>query len=206
MGLSLRCGVAIFLGTMLFLYSSVRAEVSEQDITRVEEALNRITTFKAAFIQQSDDEGRAYGTFYLSRPGNIRWEYTRPSSILIVGNKSSIAYYDAQLDEVSYLHLEEALATFLTHEHIDLHQTLKVISMEKVQGMLRIQLMPVHAETQGKVMLIFEDTTMQLKGLNVIDTIGKRTSLSFSNIQEGIPLDASLFVYPKEKKKGRKTH
>lgn len=198
--------VAIFFTSILLLCTVAQAEVSDQDITRVEDALNQITTFKASFMQQSDDGTYASGTFYLSRPGNIRWEYNKPTPILIVGQKSLIAYYDAQLDEVSYMHLEDALASFLTYEHIDLRHTLKVISMERVQGILRIQLMPVNAQTQGKVTLVFEDKTMILKGLEVIDTIGKHTSIAFSNIEQAIPMDSGLFVYPKEKKKGRKTH
>ena len=199
------CICLILLSTAM-ICSAAQAEVSDNDITRVEEALNRITTFKAPFTQLAEDGKRSSGTFYLSRPGKIRWEYTEPVPILIVGQKSLIAYYDSQLDEVSYMRLEEALAGFLTHEKIDLRKELKIVSMDREKGTLRIKVLPTNAQAQGELTLTFNDQDMLLTGLQVVDSVGNHTQIAFSDIQQGLPLDSALFVYPHEKKQGRKKH
>lgn len=189
----------------LFYVSVSKAEVTENDITRIEQALNSITTFKAAFSQLTEDGIASRGTFYLSRPGKIRWEYTNPT-ILIVGQKSLIAYYDGELDEVSYIRLEEVLASFLTKEVIDLHKDLRIASLDKNNSMLRIRVLPNNPDSSGELTLIFEENTMQLKGLEVLDTVGKRTKITFFDIEQGLTLNSDLFLYPKEKKQRKRNY
>jgi outer membrane lipoprotein carrier protein len=189
----------------LLVSYSAKAEVTEQDITRIERALNSITTFKASFTQTTEDGQISHGTFYLSRPGKIRWEYIKPP-VIIVGQKALIAYYDGELDEVSYMRLEDVLASFLTREAIDLHKDLKIVSLDKNNGLLQIKVVPSNPDTPGQLTLSFEDNSLILKGLEVLDNIGKKTNISFEGIEQGMVIQPSLFLYPKEKRKGRKTH
>src|SRR5581483_11319994 len=65
--------------------AAVTAE-DRADMQRIEQYLNGIHTLSGRFQQFSQDGGTAGGAVYVSRPGRMRFEYDKPTPILIVAD------------------------------------------------------------------------------------------------------------------------
>src|SRR5262245_54921575 len=120
---------------MLYTYAALILLIFIPTLTKaapnyreVEDYLNSIRTFKADFKQYGADSVIRTGTFYLSKPGNVKWEYLETKKVVIVGNGNLIVYCDYELEEVSYVSSKSVLAHFLSKNTIDLA---KDITIEK---------------------------------------------------------------------------
>ncbi|MGE0658834.1 MAG: outer membrane lipoprotein carrier protein LolA, partial [Reyranellaceae bacterium] len=58
----------------------------QEDIARVEQYLNGITTLEARFLQVADRGAPLGGEFYIKRPGRLRFQYDPPARIQIVAD------------------------------------------------------------------------------------------------------------------------
>ncbi|MDA0781554.1 MAG: outer membrane lipoprotein carrier protein LolA [Rickettsiales bacterium] len=204
----------IFVLTLLLVSGRVSAEenhsqaVSPQDlatyqndIERIENYLNAIKTLVAPFTQTSSDDGNADGTFYLSRPGKLRWEYNPPTPILIIAKGSLLTYYDSELNQISHISLDDGLSGFLTRENISFGSNdISILKFTKENGKIEITISQKQKEEEGNLTLRFSDETAKLLGMTVTDAIGKTTTIDFITLVYDKPISTKLFSLPKVKK------
>ena len=204
MKLKLILSVVFLLLTANPLMASVKHESYAKEIGEVEKFLNNINTFVASFTQISDDGGVSTGTFYLSRPGRLRWEYDDPTPLLIIAKGNLLTYYDRELDQVSHIGIDDTLAGFLTQDKIDFSKGVTLGSIEKKDGLLIVTVSQKDKEDEGALGLVFREDPMQLIRLEILDSVGKFTMVSFNGAVYGKPLDKSLFILPKFRNNDRR--
>src|SRR5882724_7268198 len=83
------------------------------DAQRVEQYLNGIRSLSARFQQFAANGGMAGGQLFVARPGRMRFEYDKPSPILLLADGTFVVYIDNQLKQVSYLPIGSTPAWFL---------------------------------------------------------------------------------------------
>jgi hypothetical protein len=172
------------------------------DIQKIEKYLNGITTLVAPFEQEDSSGGVASGIFYLERPGRLRWDYEPPTPILIVAKGSLVAYYDKEMDEVSHVSLDDTLAGFLTRKNISFGENgVKITDFDKSNGEISISITQEKKEEQGRLTMFFTEKNMDLVRMEVVDSIGKKTIISFQNPVYGKPIDKELFALPRTRPK-----
>ena len=66
-------------------------------LDRISKYLSSIQTMEGNFVQIGPDGGRTQGTFYLQKPGRVRFEYNPPSPIDIISDGSSVVVRDRNL-------------------------------------------------------------------------------------------------------------
>jgi len=173
----------------------------KQDLSRIEQYLNSIKSIAAPFTQESSDGEQASGTFYLSRPGKLRWEYDPPTPILIIAKGSILTYYDSELNQVSHIGLDDSLSGFLTRENINFKSTdIKILNFVKENNRIDVTITQKGKEEEGQLTLTFSDNKIGLLGMSIVDAIGKTTDISFITIVYDKPLGKKLFTLPKVKK------
>lgn len=171
------------------------APATPAQIAFAEEYLNGIKTVVSEFIQEAPSGDVSTGTFFLSRPGKLRWQYNPPVPILIVGNKGTITYYDAELDEVSYVKEQETLASFLTRKEIKFSGDIDVVATESTDRVLRITLALKDKKDEGTMTLVFEEAPFLLRKIEIADAANNRTSINLNNPQFGVAIDDKLFTF-----------
>lgn len=196
--------IRLFIRTLLVItfYFSTLAhaampnadKLSAADIAHIENYLNSITTLKASFLQIAPDGNTSTGTFYLSRPGKLRWEYNPPTPILIVANGSLITYYDSELKQASYISSKSSLAAFLTRKDIRFSGDVEITKSSISAGLMRISIIQKGKKDEGELTLIYETMPLALKKMEVIDASGQLTSITLSDLHYNIMLDNSLFI------------
>jgi outer membrane lipoprotein-sorting protein len=164
------------------------------DVARAEKYLRDLGTVKANFIQRAGDGGQLSGTFYLNRPGKLRFEYNEVDDF-IVADGLFIYFYDSELKQQSNAPIGQTLADFLLRKDLSLTEDLRVKNIENVAPYQIITLVERDDEGAGVVKLFFETAPYALKKWQVIDATGMTTEISLSNMQRDVELRPSLFAY-----------
>lgn len=160
----------------------------------IEAYLNGLTTVVADFLQ-TDSAGKiSDGKFFLKRPGKLRWQYNPPVPVLIVGNGNTLSYVDLELNQVSRASADASLSAFLSRPHISFKsKDVNVVAFGSKAGATRISLQrPGHAD-EGTLTLVFDEHPLVLRKMEVVDSTGKTTIISFHNVRQGEQLSDQLF-------------
>ena len=163
---------------------------------QVEAYLSGISSIVADFSQVSADGSTGSGKFYLKRPGKMRWQYNPPTPILLVSNGQTVTYYDASLDQVSYVGIDDTLAGFLAQKTIKFESdSIRMTKFEAKNGAIRVSVVQKKKPDEGSLTLEFTDNPIELRQMVVVDATGQTTRVQLQNAQFGPVLDDKLFVF-----------
>ena len=186
--------VALF-SFLLILSGSTMAD-SKQDVDQAETYFQQLKTVKSRFIQTNADGSQSRGTFYLNRPGKLRFEYDAPSKDFVVADGFFIYFYDGEMKQQSNAPIGQTLADFLLRKDFKLSGDLKVTRIMRAGGYIQITVIQAKQPKAGELTLAFTDgPKYQLKKWRVIDSVGNITETELFDIQTGLKLDSSLFAY-----------
>lgn len=172
------------------------AQSDVQTIQQVETYLDGIKTLKARFLQQSGSS-LLRGTFLLSRPGRLRFDYDPPSRDFIVADGSYITFWDDQMQEDSRQSIGNSLADLLLRKKIQLSGEVTVKNIGRVNEFLAVQLIDTAEPDEGSITLYFRQNPLQLAKWSVVDGEGRGTDVVLQDVQTGIGLDRDLFYFRK---------
>ena len=165
-------------------------------LNRAERYLNEITTLTADFTQVAPDGAIAEGKLFLKRPGKMRWEYAPPNPILMVSDGDTFVYHDKEMNEVSYLSLDDTLAAFIAKPKINFaDESLRVVDVREGAGSLRFTIFKNGRMDEGLLTLVFRTQPLRLHQLAVMDGSGGLTELTLDNVQRGMQLDDEMFIF-----------
>jgi outer membrane lipoprotein-sorting protein len=147
-------------------------------VQRVEQYLNGIHSLSARFQQYAADGGTASGQLIVARPGHMRFEYDKPSPILLLADGTWVVYIDNQLKQVSYLPIGSTPAWFLLRDTISLTDGVTITKFERGPGALRITLVENKSPENGTA-----------------------TTVVLSDARYGVPVDSKAFTFvdPRDK-------
>ena len=181
------------------------ASSSQATVKRLENYLTELGTLVADFTQIAPDGAIASGTFFLQRPGKMRWQYDPPNPILMLSNGSYLTYYDYELEQVNDIPLDETLAGFLARPDIRFSSdAIRIVDLREGAGSIRITLQQVNDPENGTLTLEFADKPLELKNIVLMDKLQQVTRIALSNQRYGQELDASLFTFDDPRYKNRR--
>lgn len=164
-------------------------------VQKAEEYLRDLKTAKSRFLQTAPDGKQAIGTFYLNRPGKLRFEYDAPVRDFVVADGFFIYFYDGKLGEQSNAPIGQTLADFLLRPDLKLSGDVKVTEGRRSGGLLMLTLTQTNDPGAGSLILGFEEQPMRLKKWRVVDATNAVVEVELFQVEENIPLQSSLFVY-----------
>lgn len=170
------------------------------DIAKIEHYLRNLDTVQARFLQTAPNGHQLVGTFYMDRPGKLRFEYDDPIEDFIVADGLFIYFYDAQLGEQTNAPIGFTLADFLLRKDLRLSGDVDIQQVLRNDGILQIKLAQTSDPGSGSITLGFTENPFQLKKWRVIDPQGLITEIEFFHFKTGMDLKRSLFVYTDPKR------
>jgi outer membrane lipoprotein-sorting protein len=169
------------------------AEVA--DLQRVSAYLNSLQNAEGNFVQLAPDGRSARGTFYLKKPGRIRFEYEKPNPTLIVADGTTVAVQNSELHTTDRYPIGNTpLRLLLTN--VDLATDPHVASVQHQAGVLAVTAEERAGPATGRVTMNFADTgnTLQLSYWDVVDAKGAHTTVSVSGLHSVPELAPQLFA------------
>ena len=181
---------------LILVLSPARAQDSKIDIARYQQALQNISTMKADFTQTAYDGTQTTGTFFLNRPGRLRFEYDQLDDF-IVADGTFIYYYDSEMKQQSSTRISNSLADFLLRDRIRLDGDVTVTNTSRANGLTNLTLTMTEDPGAGSLTLSFVEVKGKpiLKKWTVMDSQGLNTDVVLKNIRTGLKLNKDLFYY-----------
>jgi chaperone LolA len=192
-------GAATFTALVLGLVCAAAADTGASGLQRF---LSELQTFQADFEQVLLDESGtpiedARGTLVLARPGRFRWDYHEPYAQLIVADGTHVWIYDTELAQVTVKELDEAVGdtpTLLLTSDSSLEDRFLIREIGKRDGLEWVSLEPKSADVSFSEIRIGLGRG-ELKRMELVDSFGQTTKLSFHNIEKNAKVRPGLFSF-----------
>lgn len=171
------------------------SDTDKADVKKAEGYLQDLGSARARFVQTTHDGTQLVGTFYLQRPGKLRFEYDDPIEDFVVADGLFIYFYDAELGEQTNAPIGQTLADFFLRKDLQLSGDLKVESVKRAGGFLQIKMSQTDDPEAGSLTLGFKEDPFTLAKWRVVDGQGLITEIELFYLKEDIKHPKNLFVY-----------
>ena len=163
-------------------------------IERVNNYLSTMHILSGKFVQVGPDGRRTQGTFYISKPGKVRFEYDDPSPIELIADGQSVVVRDRNLATQDVYPLSQTPLRFLLADHVDLTKDTSLVAVYADDVFVTV----VVEEKNGvvgtsRLMIMFAAKDMQLKQWTVTDPQGYDTTVAVYNLDTSKRPDPGMF-------------
>ena len=163
-------------------------------VDKVSGYLSRVHVMSGSFAQIGGDGRRASGTFYVQKPGKVRFEYDPPSPIDIIADGSSVVVRDRRLATQDLFPLSQTPLRFLLADKIDLLRDTHVTAVTADELFLSIVVEEKQALIgTSRLMMMFDAKNLELRQWVVTDPQGFDTTIAVSNLDSNRRPDPNLF-------------
>jgi outer membrane lipoprotein-sorting protein len=164
-------------------------------VERVRAAIEAISTLQADFTQIAPSGATSTGRFYLRRPGLLRFEYDRPTQLLIVATGGTVFVRDERLETTDSYPVGRTPLKYLLKKRVELDDA-RVISVDRGVDTVAVSFAPTQEETDGELTVILTAPALQLKQWIVRDPQNGVTVVSLANVEAGGDIPNRLFRAP----------
>ena len=164
-----------------------------RDLTRITNYLNGITTMQGSFVQVGPDGDASEGTFYMRRPGRVRFEYRPPNPTLIVADGTWVAVQDTRMNTLDRYPLGQTPLDILLSDRVDLRSAGAVQSIERSGAQMRVTAVDPDNPGQGSITMVFNNNPLELQQWVVRDAQGLTTTVALSNMRSNVQIDPGKF-------------
>ncbi len=177
------------------VHAAVLSDADAATVSAVGRYLNGLRTLKARFLQVAPDGAVTQGTLWLDRPGRMRFEYDKPSPLLLVAGAGAVIFHDSQLDQTTRIPVGQTPLGLLLADTIRLAGDVTLTEFGRPPGQLRMTLVRTKTPGEGSLTLLLNASPIALTGWSVVDAQGRETRLRLSSVQMGGSYDPGLFVF-----------
>jgi outer membrane lipoprotein-sorting protein len=164
-------------------------------VEKARAAIEAITTFKADFVQTAPSGAVSTGTFYLRRPGLLRFEYDPPSPLLIVATGGTVFVKDDALDTTDSYPVGKTPLKYLLKKRVELDEA-KILRVERGADSVAVAFASDKDEDEGELVIVLAAPDLTLKEWLVRDPQNGETHVALENIVRGESLPNRLFAAP----------
>jgi outer membrane lipoprotein-sorting protein len=164
-------------------------------LDRISNYLSSVQTMVGKFVQIGPDGGRTEGTFYLQKPGRVRFQYNPPSPIDIISDGSSVVVRDRKLATQDLYPLSQTPLRYLLAERINLLRDTDVVSVSTDDSFATVVIEQKQLFVgTDRLMIMFDAKDLTLKQWTVTDPQGFDTTVAVYNLDSTKKPDPNLFV------------
>lgn len=194
--------LALGLGAAVPAFQHELSDSDKADLDRVSTYLNSIHTLKAAFVQIGPEGQVDEGTFYVEKPGRMRFQYAPPNPTFVVSDGATVAVANRRLNTVDRYPIWSTPLNLILSNDVNLKKNQDIAGVERQPGELIVSARSRSQKVNGNITLVFAEPNLELRQWTVVDAQGLATTVSVRDVHTDVTLDASLFVIPEAKKGG----
>lgn len=163
-------------------------------IDRVSKAFTEVKTAQGKFTQVDVEGGVSSGSFYISRPGKIRFDYDKPEPMHIVSDGTTVSIEEPRRKAYDAVPLSSTPLGLFLRSNVDLKRDGSVTDVATQNGSHFVTLVDRTGEAEGKMILEFRTSDFELLGWRALDGTGAETRVRLSDTRTNVSLKPSLFV------------
>ena len=163
-------------------------------LDRVSAYLNSIHSLKSGFVLINPNRSFTEGTFYLQKPGQLRFEYRPPNPTLMVGTGGRIYIKNSRLNTVDRYDIADTPLGLLLNDTVDLAHNRAVIGVHEQDGAIIVNARTSTNRNNSNITMVFSAPALELRQWTVKDNQGGLTTVALRDLQVGATLDETLFA------------
>lgn len=163
-------------------------------IDKVSAYFNQMSSLKGEFVQTSAGRSRLRGKFYVKRPGRFRFDYARPSRLVIVSDGRYVAIQDHDLRTDDRWELEKTPLGVLLRQDVNLLRDARFLDVQETDDTIVLAFEDKSQQAAGALrMLLAKKPALELKRWTTKDFQGLDTQIELSNITRADDFEPDLF-------------
>ncbi|MBL8643113.1 MAG: outer membrane lipoprotein carrier protein LolA [Rhodospirillaceae bacterium] len=167
-------------------------------VKRAEAYMNSLGNLQSRFIQVNPDGSSHEGELFVARPGKMRINYDPPTPMLVVADGTWLIYVDKDVNETSYLDLNDTPAGLLLKPNMSF--TDKAVQLKGVKlGKNTVEITAAQAKdpATGQLTFVFSDAPFELRQWRVLDAQKQEVAVTLMEPKYGGKIDPKIFQYQK---------
>jgi len=190
--------VAATLGVVLAsstFSTFAEARVGKKDkkaIAQISKHFSSVPSMAGEFIQFGPNGEQTGGKFYLQRPGKIRFDYAKPSPILVKADGKTVGINNKKLKTWDFYPLRKTPLRLLLSKRIDVNDK-SIKSVKQEADLTTVVLGNKSVFGDSKITLMFDPKNYELRQWTITDDQGKDTSVMIFNVKKNVKLSKRLF-------------
>jgi outer membrane lipoprotein-sorting protein len=162
-------------------------------VEKINGYLSNMQTLVGDFVQVGPDGARTEGTFYIQKPGKVRFEYKPPSRVDVIADGQSVVVRDRKLATQDLYPLSQTPLRFLLADRIDLARDTNLVSVAVDDVFVTLVIEEKQFVGTNRLMLMFGAKDLQLRQWTVTDPQGYDTTVAVYNLDTKKKPDPDLF-------------
>ncbi len=195
----------LFLGGLaaLPLAAPALANAKPLSLNEISKYLNGLNSAKGAFTQVNPDGTLSKGTFYIKRPGRMRFEYAAPNDALVIAGQSRLAIFDGRSNAGPQQYpLHKTPLHIILKKNVNLNASGMVTAHQHDGTSTSITAQDPEHPNYGNVKLVFTDKPTELRQWIVTDESGQKTTVILGELNKKANIPGRLFDIDRIVKEG----
>ncbi|EJF87718.1 outer-membrane lipoprotein carrier protein LolA [Bartonella rattimassiliensis] len=189
-----------FVGIIVFLCLTFPAfSQASNKMVKAQNVVNHfaaIRTMTGDFIQFSPKGKMSQGTFYLERPGKIRFMYKK-LPLQIIADGQFVGINNRALNTWNFSQLSQTPMKFLLDDKIDISSG-RLVAFREDPGAVTIVLRDKTIGA-GQIRMVFDSQGSALRQWTIVDQQNLETTVQIMNVQTGVRFAQGMFTLPSKK-------
>lgn len=189
-----RTALAAALALSVFS-APVSAAVGGKDkktIQAISQHFAGVPSMTGEFVQFGPNGEQTGGKFYLQRPGKIRFDYAKPSPILVKADGKTVGIHNKKLKTWDFFPLSKTPLRLLLADKISVNDK-SIKSVKRENDLTTVVLADKSVFGSSKITLMFDPSSFELRQWTITDDQGKDTSVMIFNVKQNVKLSKKLF-------------
>jgi outer membrane lipoprotein-sorting protein len=189
-------GMGLLFGAAnIVLPTPALAQAAPAGINAAQDIANKFSSVKTltgSFVQFGPRGDQTGGTFYIERPGKIRFNYNKPSPIRVISDGKSVVINNRKLDTWDLYPLSKTPLKLLLSDQIDLSAR-SVKSVKQEPDMTTIVLGDKSIFGNSTISMMFDPKTSDLRQWTITDAQGLDTTVMITDVRTGVRFADDMF-------------
>ena len=172
-----------------------QAKIGKKDaktIAKISKHFSSVPTMMGEFVQFGPDGEQTGGRFFIKRPGKVRFDYTKPSPILVKADGRTVGVHNRKLKTWDFFPLSKTPLRLLLADRINVNDK-SIKSVKTEDDLTTVVLGNKSIFGNSKITLMFDPKSFDLRQWTITDNQGKDTTVMIFNVQRNIDLNRRLF-------------
>lgn len=163
-------------------------------VAQLSEHFASVPTMAGEFVQFGPDGEQTGGTFYIERPGKIRFNYEKPAAVEVISNGRTVAVHNRKLKTWDFYPLDKTPLKLLLASKIDVDDgTIRDVVTEA--DLTTVVMGNDSIFGDSVITLMFDPLSFDLRQWTIKDAKGKETSVMVFNVQKNVELKNAMFQF-----------
>lgn len=184
----------LLLGLAALPLTAGLAHAQAVDVGGINAYLTGLRSAQGRFTQTNPNRSVQTGTFYLQKPGRIRFEYDKPQGAMVIADGTWVGVFDPKSNRNPTRYpLGKTPLSILLRNELSLAEPGLVLGATRGAGGVDITVVDPRTPDAGRMVMTFSEKPVGLRQWAITTKAGATTKVVLDEMKTGVKIDPSLF-------------